>query len=405
MNALTPFPPRPHPLARSPHVDRVNGWLESAWKKGIAPRPSLDPEELWSKARRKAPDGNELGLRDAEDAADFRLRLKKLCEALVAEANLNPLGLTMAHGQLVRAIRQRLELGSLWQSQPEIARTPIAPPIIVVGQMRSGTTRVHRLLAADPQLAATRFCDSWNPVPRSPDTRALWSALSLTVARALDPWLDVIHPFGVTRPDEELGWLATTLDHCAYEAQWRVPSFTAFSEDRDPTPVYREFTRILRTDAHFHDNADKPRVLKVPQFAEDLPTLLNIFPDARIIRTRRNADDVAKSAASLVANQMTMQSDEVDMGWIDKEMARKIALREQRMTTAERAFDGKLVRVDFDALNANWQCAMTDVYRTLDLTLSQEAVAAMKSEQDRATSSPHVAHARQTSQFAPARIR
>lgn len=393
------LPPRPHPCARSSRVDRVNGWLEAVWSKGLCDRPSLDPDALWSKALRDAPAIGERGPRSDADMADFRLRLEILADSLSEEARLNPLGLTMAHGQLVRVVRQRLELGALWQLEPEILETPLAPPIIVVGHMRSGTTRVHRLLASDPALAATRFCDSWHPVPRSPDTRPAWSTLSLVLARALNPWLDAIHPFGVTRPDEELGWLATALDHCAYEAQWRIPTFTAFSEARDPAPVYREFARMLRTDANWHENADRPRVLKVPQFAEDLPALLAEFPDARVVMTSRCRNETAASAASLVANQMAMQSDDVDFGWIESEVTRKIALRQDRMEAALADFAGPLAVVEFERLNADWESETARIYAELDLPLSDEALATMRAEQGRAHRSPHKAHGQQLRNF------
>ncbi|MCB2066589.1 MAG: sulfotransferase [Erythrobacter sp.] len=385
-------PPRPHPLSRSPHIERLCGWLETAWARGIADRPSLDPDALWGKALREVTAEGERGPRAEADVADFRLRLEVLCESLEAQARLNPLGLTIAHGQLVRVIRQRLELGQLWHGQPQLIAGELAPPIIVVGQMRSGTTRLHRLLAADPAHAATRFCDSWNPVPRRPDTRPAWSALGLLFARTIDPWLDSIHPFGITRPDEELGWLAAALDHCAYEAQWRVPSFTAFSEDRDPAPIYREFTRILRTDAMWHGNAHLPRVLKVPQFAEDLPAILGQFPHARVVLTWRCPDDLAASSASLLANQMTMQSDSVDMAWIEAEVVRKIALRQARMDAALAGFCGPLAKADFAALDADWEGEIARVYAALGLTLSQAARRAMQAEQTKTGGATHRPH-------------
>ncbi|WP_199857886.1 sulfotransferase family protein [Erythrobacter sp. EC-HK427] len=386
-------------MARSPHVERANRWLESLWERGFANKPSLDPAVLWEKALKDSPAAGEAGGRSAQDVADFRERLIALTHALQAEARLNSLGLTIAHGQLVRVIRQRLELGALWASTPDVLAHPMAPPIIVVGQMRSGTTRVHRLLAADPAHAATRFCDSWLPVPRRPDTRPAWSALSLLAARTLDPWLDSIHPFGVTRADEELGWLACALDHCAYEAQWRIPSFSAWSEARDPAPVYREFARILRTDAHFHGNAMQPRVLKVPQFAEDLPALLEQFPEARLVMTKRCQDDLAASSASLVANQMTIQSDTPCIDWIRSEVQRKIALRQERMAEARAAFTGPVADVDFRDLDKDWEAAVARIYADLGLTLSPKALAAMQAEQRRACHSPHTEHAAQVACF------
>lgn len=399
-----PPPPRPHPLARAPLVDRLNRWLDSAWAKGWAARPSLDPAVLWDKAQASAPAAGEQGGRSEEDVADFRVRLERLCASLQADAALNSLGLTIAHGQLVRVIRQRLRLGALWLDNPVLARTEIAPPIIVVGQMRGGTTRVHRLLAADPAHAATRFCDSWHPVPQKPDLRPFWSGLTLVAARALDPWLDTIHPFGSTRVDEELGWLASALDHCAYEAQWRIPAFTAFSEARDAAPVYREFARILRTDAAAHGNAGRPRVLKVPQFAEDLSTLLAQLPDARVVLARRDHADIARSASSLVANQMAIQSDHSDMAWIEEECRRKIALRSARKLEALARFSGPVAEVEFAALDGDWQPEIRRIYGLLGLPLSDAAVTAMGAEQRKAAMAAHRHHRHTYGEFSEAKI-
>jgi hypothetical protein len=391
--------PRPHPLARGPLIDRLNHWLETAWSKGWATRPSLDPQVLWAKALRKAPSEGESGGRSAEDATDFRLRLERLCEALQNEAQLNSLGLTIAHGQLTRVIVQRLKLGVLWLKRPELLETKLAPPILVVGQMRGGTTRVHRLLAADPAHAATRFCDSWHPVPETPDLRPLWSGMTLAFLHKVDPWLDSLHPFGSTRSDEELGWLASALDHCAYEAQWRIPSFVAFSEARDPAPVYREFARILRTDAERHGNATRPRVMKVPQFAEDLGPLLAQFPDARVIVARRGAAEVLASSISFVANQMTIQSHTVDLDWIQREWERKIALRQAGMDEALAGFAGPVARVDYAALDADWESAIETIYRDLGLPLPDAARAAMRAEQRRSAATRHSRHAEDLRSF------
>jgi hypothetical protein len=393
-------PPRPHPLARAPLVERLNGWLEAAWRKGWARRPSLDPEVLWAKALRASPAEGEFGGRSEEDAADFRVRLERLCASLQDEAALNALGLTIAHGQLTRVVGQRLKLGALWRRRPGILAQSLAPPILVVGQMRGGTTRVHRLLAADPAHAATRFCDSWHPVPEAPDLRPLWSGLTLAFLHRVDPWLDSLHPFGSTRPDEELGWLAAALDHCAYEAQWRIPAFVAFSEARDPVPVYREFARILATDASHRGNAGRSRVMKVPQFAEDLGPLLAQFPDARVVVARRDPAEVLASSVSFVANQMTIQSDAVEMAWIEAEWYRKIGLRDARMGAALAAFSGPVTEISYAALDGDWEAEIGRAYRELDLQFTESARAAMRAEQGRR--SAHARHQQAYRTFARA---
>jgi hypothetical protein len=372
--------------------------LEKAWSKGLPP-PSIDPDELWRRAAKGTAIAAEHGGRSQDDVVDFRERLHALCSAVADEARLNALGKTMAHGQIVRVIKQRLGLGQLWADKPDLLETELASPIIVVGQMRSGTTRIHRLLAADPAHSSTRFCDSWYPVPRRPDIRPLWGGMMLAMARKLDPWIDALHPMGSKRAEEELGWLASALGHSTYDTQWHVPGFTQFCETRDAAPLYREFARILRTDAAHHGTAGKPRVLKVPQFAEELPALLAQFPDARLVLANRHDEDVLRSAVSVVANQMTIQSDAVDLEWIEAEWRRKLELRHARVQSALANFKGSVAHVHFDELGADWESEITRIYSELDISLSPEALTAMRSEMASSEGGAHSAHTAQLQGF------
>jgi hypothetical protein len=373
-----------------------------SWSSGLSPRPPLDPEFIWRKGSAGYAAQDERAGRAAEDVADFRLRLEMLCEAARQEANLTALGHAMAYGQLKAAVRTRHALGRLWRRRPELPQTPLAPPIIVVGQMRSGTTRLHRLLAADPRHCGTRLCNSIEPAPRTPDTRALRCAAVLALGRRINPWLDTLHPFGATRADEELGWLAAALNHGAIEAQAPVPSFVAFSETRDPAPVYREFARILRTDAAVMGNAGRPRVLKCPQFAEDLPALLNQFPDARVIASRRDSGEVLASSVSVVAGTMAYMTGAASIETIEREWQRKLALRKARMSEALANFAGPLAQVQFTGLNRDWRGEMKQVYAALGLDLNDPALAAMGAEQAKAERSAHHLHAGTYRQFARA---
>lgn len=392
-------PPRPHPLARSRLSERAGALVESLWDRGVTPKPPLEPEFLWQVGSKGFDPADAQSLRSADDVADFRARLENLCQSLRDEAQLNPLGHTMAYGQITGAIRHRHALGRLWRERPELAATLIAPPIIVVGQMRAGTTRMQRLLAADPAHAGTRFCDSHNPLPRRPDLRPLKAAAMLAIARRINPWLDTLHPFGPTRADEEIGWLAAALDACTYEAQYRIPGYVAWSEARPAHAVYREFARLLRTDAATHGNAAMPRVLKCPQFCEHLPALLEQFPDARLVVTHRDHREVLASSVSMVAAQSAFQSDQLSLADIEAEWRRKIALREARVEAALAQWTGPVARVDFAALSADWRGEISRTYAALGLALTPQALSAMEAEQARSARDTHHAHARDLARF------
>ena len=395
-------PPRPHIFHRSDFARTADRLIEASWTRGWQDKSPIDPDHIWETASSGFDPLDELSIRRPEDVSDFRDRLVQLCHALNTDAELTALGHAMAFGQIQNAVRWRFELGKVWREQPQLAETEIAPPIIVVGQMRSGTTRVQRLLAADPAHAGTRFCDSLDPVPRAFDMRPIKARLTLFLARKVNPWLDTMHPFGATRTDEEIGWLSAALSPCAFEAQWRIPSFVALNVARDNVSVYREFARILRTDAACRGNADKPRVLKCPQYAEDLSAMLTIFPDARVVRCRRDTRDVLASSLSMVASQMAFQNRHLNTDIIEDYWRRRIAYREERMQADVAACARPVANVSFDALNQDWRAEIHAAYHALGEGLSQSALTAMEREVARAKRDPHHRHRTQIEKLASA---
>ena len=402
--ARTP-PPRPHPLARSKRADQANTFLARAWDKGWLPPPVLEPQPIWAVAARSfgaRAEAAEHGGRSAEDVADFRERLARICASLVAEADLNPLGQAMAFGQLMRVVKNRLALGDKWHRRPELLAAELAPPIIVIGHMRSGTTRIHKLLAADPAFSHTRYCDAYHPVPSRLGLARAASAVELGLLGVLNPWMQSIHPMAPTAVEEELAWISAALHHSIYESQWHIPAYSAWSEARDPAPIYREFLRMFRADAARRGVADRPRVLKVPAFAEDLATLLALLPEARLVLASRDHAAVLKSAVSLSANQMAIQSDSCKLEAIEALWRHKIALREERIAAALREWQGPVARLSFDELSADWEGAMRACYRQLGLALTPEALRAMRKVMAASEEGQHHAHREQLARFAKA---
>lgn len=396
-------PVRDHPLARGPLAQKANDFLGRAWAKGWLPPPDLAPEALWAfaaKSHGAEAEAAEHGGRAGEDVADFRERFTRMIAAIEAEADLNPLGRTMAWGQLSRVVKNRLALGKLWRERPELLETPLAPPIIVIGHMRSGTTRIHKLLAADPAFSHTRYCDAYHPVPARFGLNRLVSALELAMLGALNPWMQSIHPMAPAAVEEELAWISAALHHSIYESQWHIPAYSAWSEARGSAPVYGEFKRMLQTDAATRGLADRPRVMKVPAFAEDLATLLAQFPDARLVLAEREHEAVLKSAVSLAANQMAVQSDSCDMAAIEARWRHKIALRDGRIAAALDGWQGRAARLTFDELNADWEGAIRRCYAALGLELTPPALAAMRRMMAASADGHHQAHREQLARFA-----
>jgi hypothetical protein len=141
-------------------------------------------------------------------------------------------------------------------------------------------------------------------------------------------------------------------------------------------------------------------VLKVPAFAEDLGPLLALFSDARLVLAQREQEAVLRSAVSLAANQMAMQSDSCDLAAIEARWQHKIALREERVAAALSGWQGPIARLTFDELNADWEGAIARCYADLGISLTGPALTAMHKVMTASKGGHHHAHAAQLARFA-----
>lgn len=370
--AAPAFPPGIVPLAA------INATIARLQSAGLQPRPVLDPDALIARATRRT------GLADFGQNRHWRPLLDTLVAAL-GTAGLSPLGEVVAESQLTDTLAARLRARAVWRANPEIAAVPITAPIVIIGQMRSGTTRLQRLLAADPRLDHTRLYESWLPVaadrPSRLDLRRARAAAWLAATRALNPGFGAIHPTGAAAPDEEIGLLGPTLCSSQFEVQWRVPAYARLCEAIDRTRVYAEFKALLQVTRWLrggdHAAADRPWVLKVPQFTQDLAALLTAFPDARLLCLDRDTAATVASSASLVHNQMALQSAAVDPHWIGAEWLHKVALRQRTVRDVLAATGTPHLAIDYAAMDADWRGEMRRIHAFLGLTLPADVTARM----------------------------
>jgi hypothetical protein len=340
-------------------------------KCGLVPEIGLDLEEMSARARR------ETGLHDFGDHW-FLKPMQVLVDSLKEEAALNTLGHFAATGQFVKVMRERLWAQHWFDSEPEILDEPLVPPVIVVGPMRSGTTRLHRLLAADERFEHLRFFEAVCPVPRpgfrpgDRDPRPREAGRLLSAVHRLNPRTAIIHPTGPFEPEEELGLLVASAWGMKHEAQWRVPSYGRWAEREDAAPAYRHVARLLRLVRWARGSTSRrPWVLKTPQHMLDLPALLGVFPGARLIFIHRDPERVVGSSCSLVWNQMTIYSDKADPHWIGRQWLHKTELQIERMQSA-RSLVHPSQRIDvlYRDMDANWLAVMKRVYAFLDMDIT-----------------------------------
>ena len=375
------------PPRRTRFIDIADGVIRGGRKLGLMGPARLEKDFLMEEAVQAS------GLDDFGDGW-FERPLEVLLDSVKREAQLNAAGEFSAMKMFHHVLRDRLYTQMWFGRHPEILARPLKNPVVIVGPMRSGTTRLHRLLAADQRFAHLRSFETISPVPRpefeqvlageAEDFQPKLAARILKVARLANPRTLSIHPTGAYEPEEELGLVAASMYGMKWEAQWNVPSYAEWCHEESAIPAYRHMANLLRLIGWSQQESSlRPWILKTPQHMLDLPALLEVFPDARLIFTHRDPKQVVGSAASLAWNQTIIYSDHNDPAQTGRDWLGKTATMIARMRAARDAIPReRMIDVQYEDMETDWRGTMERVYRFLDLEM-EPAVAGMEDYLDR----------------------
>ncbi len=336
-------------------------------------RTAFAPRDLLEEAERATK------LRDFGDAA-FRAPLRVLLEALREEAPLNATGIALMRGRVLESLMTRLRTEDWIRRNPEIEREEIAAPIVVVGQTRTGTTMLHRLLASDPRHHGALWWEVRFPAPL-PDTR--WDAPDPRIAiaeaevagiLAADPEQASIHPWDAQAPDEEIMLLEHTFLSHVPESFTNLPTYRAWIETQDWTPAYaylKRFLQFLQWQKRKRGALRERWVLKTPGHLGYLDTLLRVFPGALIVQTHRDPVQTIPSAASLNRSLWRLSSDDVD----DREVGRQWQARmkwavERSLASRETIPAQQVADVGFEDVLSDPLAAVAKIYEAFGIPLT-----------------------------------
>ncbi len=278
-------------------------------------RAPLTIESLLAEARTSAgmDDGG-----DADFGTDFREPLTVLLDALDTEADLTLLGRWLTRRHLLRLLRVRHQIVRYLQADPGVVDEPIEAPLVVTGAPRTGTTILHALLAADPELRAPLGWELLLPVPppvagdaAAEQSRVELAELELRSFADTDPGLDAIHEYGARNPKECISAMSFAFRSEEFVVRYDVPSYTRWLAECDMRPAY-DYHRLVLALLQ-RRSPQRQWVLKSPVHLHSLSTVLDVYPDARVAVTHRDPLAVLGSVSSLVAHLRWAHSDRVDL--------------------------------------------------------------------------------------------
>lgn len=197
-----------------------------------------DPNTLLEEAR--AVDG----LGDFGDDS-YSEPLRKLLYSLEHEAQLNAIGATVLRQRVVDVLATRLRVAEWLKRHPEIRDEQIEQPLVIVGLPRTGTTMLHRTIAADQRMYAplwyeTRFPSpalDWDP--RGTDQRVTDGRAEMQAMLDANPDLLAVHPMDAMGPDEDIMLLEQSFYSFTMQSFAHLPSFDAWLESQHRHPGTR----------------------------------------------------------------------------------------------------------------------------------------------------------------------
>lgn len=315
----------------------------------------------------------------------FMPGLKALAASIESDARLAPFGRMVARTHILRSLRNRLWAQACFEANPTILDRKIAPPLVVIGQARSGTTRLQRMLATDPRFQHLKAWEGFNPAPRAglPEAGAAARRAEadefLSARRRLNPGADAAHPMDAGWAEEEI--LLLNHSFCGFPAVGfcNIPGYYRWFLEHDRSDAYRYMADLMRLISWSRgDPEDKPWVMKTPLHMLHLDVLAKMFPGARMVFIHRDPVKTVASTLSL-AWQFSVQNTDLpcraeirDM-WLDLcvRMAER-SMQARANLPADRQLD-----VHFEEMNHDWRGVMRHVYSFADMEFTPAAEQAM----------------------------
>ncbi len=322
----------------------------------------------------------------------YRQPLEKLVYSLEHEANLNAVGVAVLRQRVVDILANQLRIQEYLQQHPEILEEEIVEPLLVVGLPRTGTTMLHRTIAADNRMFAPLWYEVRYPCPaldwnaQGLDQRIVDAKAEMKAMVDANPDLLSVHPMDAMGPDEDIMLLEQSFYSFNIQAYAHLPTFDAWIEEQDHTVGYEYLKLLLQflqwQKKQIGQSAER-WTLKAPHHLHYMDLVFKVFPDAKVVLTHRDPLETIPSLSSMAAAIWVIYSDCADATEVGRTWARKFA-RGMNHTMDVRAAVGEERFLDLwfkDTVSQPLR-EIQKIYDFIGMELTDEAQAEMRQWQD-----------------------
>jgi Sulfotransferase family len=319
--------------------------------------------------------------------SDIEEALDKLVQALNTEAQLTEAGAKGMEGRILNILCNRLRMQRDFAQHPEINEQKIVRPHFLTGAGRSGSTKLHKLLAASGDFKYLRFWQQYNPSLHSGD-RGEAPGERMREAEEFIDWFNVhspqaklIHEYSVFEPEEETFLFDHTrflINFCITHAS--IPGYMQWCMTQDMARQLEFLKQAIKyLQWQFYDGDDRPWLLKNPLYCGMEPLLLQIFPDAVFVATHRDPGARVASSAGLTVCMQKAYSDADRAKQAGPIMLEFMAMAAVQYLAGRDAFpDVKILDIGYPELTKNSERVAEKIYAFAGRDLSDKARQAMR---------------------------
>jgi Sulfotransferase family len=233
--------------------------------------------------------------------------LTRLLHSFNTESQLNQRGAIYLEQHLLRVLCNRLRMLRDFKAHPKIAEQQIVAPLFIIGGPRTGSTKLHKMLAASGDFLYLPFWQAHCLSLRSGD-RGEDPAARIQDANQYVRWMDqhapraqLNHGYSTFEPEEEMLICEHSLCTVFPALFGEIPSYMAWWATHD----FREYIKFLKQGLQylqwqFHDGDPRPWLLKCPVYFGVEHILAEGLPGARFVSTHRHPLSSVPSTINLV---------------------------------------------------------------------------------------------------------
>ena len=281
-----------------------------------------------------------------------------LITELESDASVTEDGKKRMFGEFTDALANRLRVIDYSARHPELREQPTERPMVILGMPRTGTTVASCLLDQDPKYRSLLNWEALDSVP-PPTTETLRTDhRCLTKLKTQQDNMEVLRAFDIAPPHWE--W-ADGPTECIFlhgqdfkafywDAMMPTPAYSDWLLDTNMISAYEYEKTVLQI---LQSQAPGRWSLKMPSHAVHIETLLDVFPDARLVWAHRDPYAVLGSLCSTQKLAKGSVSTNVDPEYIGRHSVTQLRAHIDRATaTRDRIGDHRFFDLHYaDLMN------------------------------------------------------